>query len=249
MYLFGLNKYAGTDKVFTMQTTNLDIKFKTGDLIRFGEDIFLCLWKEVSFAEQYTYEYSPIWTWEVIYKWLFSTKSINLIHRLVYTYYTTYKSIVRLFLSPEIDKFLTREMQVKTKKKYSDLNIDLLSNKISFETEKNKWQQLVIFPDLWSMYNLLPEDITKKTDIALLNSTQTQNQKDKNFRKIKKWDVSTIFCTHGEMFQDFSDLKKIYLIEPHKRYYKNHQDPRYKVQDIVEEMKNIYWCEIILVYY
>jgi len=55
---------------------------------------------------------------------------------------------------------------------------------------------------------------------------------------------SVIICTYAEIFQDFYDLKKIIFVDPHKRYYANQQDPRYKVGEVIEEMKKIYGAEV-----
>ena len=58
---------------------------------------------------------------------------------------------------------------------------------------------------------------------------------------------SVIICTYAEIFQDFYDLKKIIFVDPHKRYYANQQDPRYKVGDVIEEMKKLYNAEVEIV--
>jgi ribosomal protein S17 len=55
---------------------------------------------------------------------------------------------------------------------------------------------------------------------------------------------SVIICTYAEIFQDFHNLKKIIFIDPHKRYYAHQQDPRYKVGDVLEEMKSLFGAEL-----
>jgi hypothetical protein len=59
--------------------------------------------------------------------------------------------------------------------------------------------------------------------------------------------VNLIFASPSEIFQDFYDLKKIIFIDPHKWYYANQQDPRYKVGAVLEEMKNLYGAELEIV--
>jgi hypothetical protein len=59
--------------------------------------------------------------------------------------------------------------------------------------------------------------------------------------------VSQIFSTPAEIFQDFSDLKKIVFIDPHKWYYANQQDPRYKVGAVLEEMAKVYGAEVEII--
>ena len=36
-------------------------------------------------------------------------------------------------------------------------------------------------------------------------------------------------------------------MDPHKWYYANQQDPRYKVGDVIEEMKKLYGAEVEIV--
>jgi primosomal protein N' len=58
---------------------------------------------------------------------------------------------------------------------------------------------------------------------------------------------SVILCTYGEIFQDFHDLKKIIFVDPHKWYYASQQDPRYKVGDVLNEMKKIHGAELEII--
>lgn len=55
---------------------------------------------------------------------------------------------------------------------------------------------------------------------------------------------SVIYCTYAEIFQDFCDLKKIIFVDPHKRYYAAQQDPRYKVGEVIEQMKKVWGAEV-----
>lgn len=116
--------------------------------------------------------------------------------------------------------------------------------KIKISDNKIDWQQLVIFPDLWTLFNSIDENILQAKWNILLRSNDTQNQKDKKWRMIKNWDLNNIFCTHWEIFQDRNNLKKTILIDPYKRYYENQQDPRYSVNDVVKKMEEIYWTKI-----
>ena len=81
-------------------------------------------------------------------------------------------------------------------------------------------------------------------NVVTLLSSKTQNQKDVHRWEIKKWTKSVIICTYAEIFQDFHDLKKIIFVDPHKRYYANQQDPRYKVGDVLDRMKVLYGAEL-----
>jgi primosomal protein N' len=75
--------------------------------------------------------------------------------------------------------------------------------------------------------------------LIILNSQDSQAKKNKLFRQIKMGLFEKIMTTHAEIFQDFANLKKITIIDPHKRYYSNQQDPRYKTPDVVAKMAEI----------
>jgi len=226
LYLFSFDKYAGHDRVFLWQIKeeifwkSKKASFQAGDLVTFGEDVFLCLGKEVSFPEIYNYAYLSTLKAKIIYKWLISPTSMQYIHRMVYQRYSSYKSVLKYFLSFDIPKLLAREI-----KENSSNSLD---------------QKLYLFPDLWSLMNVVPESQQNKKGHIFLHSQMTAKQKDLARRNIKKGLIHTVFTTHSGMFQDWDNLQKITIYDPHKRYYANHQDPRYKVITCVNEMKKIY---------
>ena len=240
MYLYSFDRFFGFDKVCILaeNTTNKK-KIKAWDLLVFGNQYFLALWETLSFSEQYQHLSSV--QAELLYKDFFSVSSLQLLHWMVETHYTTYKSVIRLFFADDIQKLLEREAKLsKTDKNW------LKSTKIvqsQFSLSK-AWQTLVVFPDLWTMFNFVDESFRENSMVALLLSIQTQNQKDVHRWEIKKWIRSVVLCTYAEIFQDFYDLKKIIFVDPHKRYYAHQQDPRYKVAEVLEKMKNIYWAEL-----
>lgn len=224
MYIYGFTSFAGFDKVFKIA----DATLKPGDLIAFGEEKFLVLGDHVSFFEQYTKEYRATTTPVVLYKKLLSKQALDLLHWMTYYRYTNYKSVVKYFVNEDIETLLKHE--TKSQKK------DIAS----------RGQILTIFPDLRTLYNTIPESVLNDENVAVLSTQQSPKQKDIAWRKIKKGQVQTIFCTHGEMFQDYKNLKEIILVDPNKRYYTNQQDPRYKVKTVVKKMKTIYDAIIVL---
>lgn len=155
-------------------------------------------------------------------------------------HYTTYKSVVRLFFTPDIEKLLERESKLKNWK----------MEKLKHEKEG---QTLIVFPDLRTMTNESGK-IEKwkngkmENEIVTLLSSNTQNQKDVHRWEIKKWIKSVIVCTYAEIFQDFHNVKKIIFVDPHKWYYASQQDPRYKVGEVIEEMKELYGAEVEIVW-
>ena len=75
-----------------------------------GSEFFLCLGEKISFEELYLKAAeldSP--SLELVYPKFLSKNTLALLHRMVAIYYTTYKSVVGLFLSDEIEKLLERE--------------------------------------------------------------------------------------------------------------------------------------------
>jgi len=220
VFLYGFNKHAGQDRVFVLRNSKKNLS--AGDLIVFGQDMFLVLGEDVSFAELYSYEYRMITSPEIVYKSLLSQKTMSLLHRMTYTRYASYKSVVKYFLPQELNKFLDREPKKKSKKPASAS------------------QELYIFPDLWTLYNSVPLSAQNNPQFLILSSQMSDKQLDLARRNIKKNLVSKVFCTHAQIFQDRGNLTKIYLHEPHKWYYANAQEPRYKTAIVVEEMRRVW---------
>jgi len=220
MYLFSFNKFTWHDRVFLLDEK---IKSDSWDLIKIQDDYFFCLWENISFQELYTYKLKMVFEPTMMCKWLLSNKAMEFLHWMVYERYSTYKSVLKLFLSFEIDK--------------------LLEKWTSKKNAKNK-QELTIFPDLWTLYNTVYETTLEDKKTWVLSSIQTQNQKDKLFWKIKKWEITNIIWTSSEIFQDYSNLQKITFISPDKRYYSSQKDPRYKTSMVVDKLKEIYGCEV-----
>ncbi len=248
-YLYWFTKYAGSDKI-----RKTDHKFKSGDLLKLWQEYFLVLWPEVSFAEQYVYQLKEDESkYEIIEKKFLNKQTIELIHRMVYRRYAPYYNVVpKLFLPTEVEKLVDRKVSKKSKTTMSSsseakdilffLNLD--SKKISFPQD---WQTLVVFPDLRTLINLTDEKFTSQQWVDVLLSSNTQNQKDKSRRNIKNGNTNIILATHSEIFQNYKDLQKIIIIRPHKRYYANQQDPRYKTLDVVKKLSEIRNCELEII--
>ena len=237
MYLYSFTQYAGFDRVFLLKEENLNLQ--AGDLLQSGSDFFLILGDSVSFPELYNTLYSWSTNFSLAYKKLLSEPTLQLLHRMTYQRYTSYKKVMKLFLDSDIEKLILKEQ--KTSKKKQTINFQL--GKISIQNEK-KGQILVVFPDLWTFHNSI--DLAK-TEWTFLSSLDTQSKKNSNWRKIKNWNEKLIFCTWSEIFQDFQALEKIYLVEPQKWYYASQQDPRYKVESVLQKMRELYGAEMITI--
>ncbi len=240
VYLYSFDCFFGFDKVCLLAPQTGKKKIKAGDLLVFGNQYFLALWETIAFPEQYTHLTAV--QAELVYKQFLSTPALCLFHWMVETYYTTYKSVVRLFFTHDIQKLLERESKLtKIAKNWPTMT---KTTKGWFSLSKIG-QTLIIFPDLWTMFNQgWIDEMVQWWNVVALVSSNTQNQKDVHRWEIKKWIPSVIICTYAEIFQDFHDLKKIIFVDPHKWYYANQQDPRYKVGDVLDKMKELYWAEL-----
>ena len=116
VYLYSFDRFFGFDKVCILaenaSTKSVNKKkVKAGDLLVFGNQYFLALGDTLSFSEQY--HHLTTTQAEIVYKAFLSTPALKLFHWMVETYYTTYKSVVRLFFADDIEKLLEREAKLK----------------------------------------------------------------------------------------------------------------------------------------
>lgn len=237
MYLYSFDRFFGFDKVCILAEGANKKKVKTGDLLVIGNQYFLCIWKYLAFAEQY--QYLTTVQAELVYKWFLSLSTLKLFHWMVESYYTTYKSVVRLFVAHDIQKLLEREWKLKAQ----SLKPKAQSSFWKFNCSE-EGQTLIVFPDVRTLFNTTDGIFRESDGVACLLAGNTEKQKDVHRWEIKKWLKSVILCTYAEIFQDFHNLKKIIFVDPHKWYYASQQDPRYKVGDVLEEMQKLYGAEI-----
>lgn len=224
MYLFAVEQYAWFDRVFK---TDSSVKLSRWDLIKLWNSHFIILWNQISFPELYQKHKLEISIQpEIVYKNFLKENTLDLINFLTYTYYTSYNNIIPLFIDNDITRILLAQVS----------------------TKKNVEQSLIVFPDLWSIsnYNL---DSFELDWYTLLHWQSTEKQKITAFWWIKSWKIKNLICTYSQIFQDWVNLKKIIIIDTHKWYYKNQQDPRYSVVSVVEKMAEIYESEIIEYWY
>lgn len=256
-YLYWFKSYAWFDKI-----RKVPWKLKAWDLFLLWEDYFLSLGDEISFFEQYVYEIrEPEEKFKLIEKKLVSKETIQFINYMVYERYCPYYNVMKYFLSQEIDKLIERKLGKKKSSPSPSFEKEgeyfLISPSFSpcpasagkrdLGWFSKDWQTLIVFPDLWTLMNMTDDEFRKKDWVDTLLSTNTQNQKDKSWRNIKQWNTKVIFATHSEIYQDYANLKKIIIFFPHKRYYANQQDPRYKTLAVVQKMKEIYDCDLQII--
>lgn len=243
IYLYCFDQYFWFDRICYFET---DQKLTLGTLIKNNNYHYLILWKHISFQENYTQQIKLDW-FEIIENSLLSKNVINLINYITYTYYTTYKNTIPLFLWNDIN-YLLKKQSIKLKSIKDNYKI-IHKWFYWFELwEKSNWQTLIITPDIRTMRNLLLPNISQESTIFLHWQTSI-NQKSIAFWWIKKWIYKNIICTHSQIFFDRKKLDQIIIIDSHKWYYKNQQDPRYNTVQIIKKFQEIYKCDFVNKWY
>ena len=102
-------------------------------------------------------------------------------------------------------------------------------------------QTLMVFPDLWTLYNF---ENNKYSSDLILWGWQSKAVMKKTFEKISVWEARIVFATHSWVFQNWKELKEIIVLRPHMRYYKNQQQPRYRLPEVVEKMAFVFEAKI-----
>ncbi len=105
---------------------------------------------------------------KVRYPGFFDQRFLSFLHWMVYEWYSSYKNVMKYFVSMELQELLKREQ------------------KISATTKNPSAQTLVIFPDNWTRFNVTPPEKFEEKNLISLASSDTQNRKDLHRRTIKK---------------------------------------------------------------
>ena len=207
---------------------------KPGDLIFINETYYLSLGTEISRQEQ-----------------LFGSKTLELIHRMVYRYYTSYKSVINLF-APSIPHYLKHILKSKTFKKkdiqkiahfnsiekLEDLNAQ---SNLVLNHEDKVHQALVVFPDLLSMsYRTNERDF-------ILTSADGEAKKANYFHDLQIGHKNILLTTSANICMDYHKLTRIICYFPETWYYKYRQDPRIRVPEVLEKMAEIRKAELIFI--
>lgn len=228
-----------------------DIKLLLWDLINIKGKYFLIKNNEPDgkeIQEKFTY----IWN-------LFQPRTINFQIFFTNYRYTRYFKTFNLFVKensklekinlPEVKKAKTTKLKsnyISFYKNYENYNkfISMWDENIKF-VNKNffndyvpwKWQNLLVFPNFWSI-NCFLENVKFKYN--LINTSSSNLQKLKNFLWVKTWKIKNVITTHAWVFQDWNNLNSIFVFYPYKWYYKNQQNPRYYLPEVVKQIKFFY---------
>lgn len=235
MYLYAFDEYVGNDRIFAAPQVVLPL----GTLFVSQGRKYMVLWETVAFAETYkhTFRGDP----DEVLGILLSDKEIALIHYMANAYFALYKNIVSLFVDDPLAVFVGSK--IKKPPAWSRFLVD--SKQLS--THVSQGQQLIVFPDLWTLTSTL--SWFDAVDCGVWHHGLTHKQQTRLFDAIAQASTPILCCTHGGIFRRWADLRSIILIEPNAWYYHNYQEPRYAVLDLLTQMAEIYGATIDLLQY
>jgi len=247
MFLYHLNHSFANQSIFSHADEGLQV----GDCMtdESKDNYYLVLWQTIHRDHLYKIGQAPAQLTSLLVKGggrrpedlLLSSPTIQLIHHLTHEYYTTYVNIIKLFLPSDIEKLIKKSLPASSLTKGerpegSTLGVDPKGGGFK--------QNLIIMPDRRTIINKQSE--YNYTIDQAFGSQHTSLQDIKLFWNIKAWLTSQLVCTPGECFRDYRDLAQITLIDPHKRYYKSQQEPRYDIMRVCELMAHYYWATLTI---
>lgn len=218
MYLYHFGSYFWSDRVsYTQQDVG-----SAGDVFYYRSEYILILGEDIAWKEQYTKQVQKpfVCTMKDIheqYPRFISFKTLACIHWFVEHWYTSYKQSIGLWIH-DIEDLVKRRLSVKKKKQWK--------------------QHLLVFPDIWTLYNT--KGIWDKKNVSYLHARSTKKQTSDIFRKIHNGVSITLCCTFAQIFQDWQWLSHVFLIDTHRWWYKSQRDPRYNVASVVQYMCETY---------
>lgn len=227
MFFFCFNQRYGTDKVVWIDGT--EKLCKPWDLLLVDWNQALCLWVTVSFQELIKSRYKWKGDVQVLIKKLLSKESLSLLHRFVNHRFTSYKNSLPLFFWKTVDTIINKNPLSKAQ----------------------KWveQSLIIFPTVRSLMQETTVSQRDAVSAVVLHGWSTSVQKAKAFWWIKNGEITTVYCTYSQIFQDWNNLVSITLHKQHSRRYKNQQDPRWYVPTVVRELALQYDANLSTTWY
>lgn len=192
-------------------------KSKPGDLIFYNNSYYLNLWETIARPEQGAT--SIHFDQETMIKWLCTTQTIELLHRMVNERFSSYNKCIPLFFWNDITLLIKHKKSIVANKKSEDP------------------QSLLIFPSIFSLTQYRTTHTENNT--IILNGQSTDIAKAKAYRSISNGETTTILSTHSQLFQNRNNLTTITVIDPYSPQYQTYHDPRYNVSTIIEKMKDI----------
>ncbi|MFA7284930.1 MAG: hypothetical protein WC004_03855 [Candidatus Absconditabacterales bacterium] len=228
---------------------------KSGDLLEANGSYFIALGQDISWKNMYTGSNARFQMHNVqVCATLFGKQTLQLIHWMVYQYYTSYRSVIHLFVG-DIMQYLKSLQKAKTMKgkdrtahayyntiipQQGTSAIDAQSL-LSLSHDPGIKQTLVVFPDLLSLRHRI-QDID-----YILNGQDSMSRVMKYYHDLQHSYKNILITTSANIFMDYKNLSQIICYFPETRYYKSQQNPRYYVPEILDKMKIIRKTNLILI--
>ena len=161
-----------------------------------------------------------------------SQKTCDFIEWMSSYWFTSLEKIINLYWHEKMLKYIDAREKKPTKKTQKKLFYD--NQKLIETDEKFSKNQLIVVPDLWAMENIkMPKTVEKIYPMSTYKQFFLFQQKI-------KFETKTYMMTHWNIFADWENLGHIIMVDPHKWYYKNQQDPRYQTTSVLKKMAQIY---------
>lgn len=232
MFLSIQDKYYWSDNIVRYTWSS---EMTAGDLVLVGGQYAVALGDEV--ARWCDYELGNIVA-HIAEPWLLSPTSVAMIHRMVKQRYSSYRKVIPLWLGGDVSDLLKRKPQTPRKSSSWSHLVASWSSRVRWDTQIDG-QQCLIFPDLRTMFSSVSEAVRKDSSVAILSSSMTEKQRNDARWSIAQGKTRIVLSTPAAFFQNWHLLSDIQIIDPHLRYYKNRQNPRYGTSDVVKKMRKI----------
>jgi hypothetical protein len=238
--------WASFDSTYWIESSN---KYLIWDVVQINTDLFLIVgnqkeWKQIPDKETY---YGNLFTPTTVYFQKFISNY----------WYSWYFRFFKLYIQDP--KYILKYSLPEIKRHKLQIQNDYISEYKDFETYcgyLKMWdsqikciniqdfntrllsdkQNLLVFPDNWSLFNFYQQHWVGE----ILDVNSTNLTRYKTFFKVKSWKIKTLLTTHWGVFQDWKNLKTIFVFFPYKWYYKNQQNPRYYLPELAKQMKFFY---------
>ncbi len=233
-YACYLTTFPGQHGLFTLPVGN----WQEGDLLYLQDQYALHLGTQLSCTIPKQLPHAP--RSEILEPGLLSTHTLSWVHWFVAHRFTTYPKALSLRLGDELLPLLARKPKSTKKKSWLQATTDnfvTIDSSYTLQLSSQPYtQQVVVFPDVRTMMNTIPDTFKDLPHTLLLHSQSTPKQLQEAFRACKTWLATTIITTWSQIFHDRTHLSHCLVVAPHTRYYKQQQDPRYHTVTVLQEL-------------
>lgn len=240
MYCYFPNKRFWEEKVAWVTW----IIWNEGDFLLIDGEYALVLWEYITAHELIQGQVTAV-HYEIVHKALFSWATLRLLHSFVGMRYSSYTNSVPLRIWSDVLALLKRRWK-PWKRIERSWTIDIVSGAFVFSASEKPiaTQQLIVFPDIWTMHQQLPARLFEQPWVVRWHSWLSVLQKAAIFWWCKQGSIHTLLTTPAGIFQDRVALESILLVDAHKRWYKSVQDPRYRTPTVVKDMQDVFSCRL-----